>query len=93
MPRASNGVQGFHGALARYSYKYALETLETNTSLNEGGNFSYKRKSAMLNKMINQQAKYWNTLSERIQRRVLGHNPQTKISYLFSIAMNPHYPF
>ena len=47
----------------------------------------------MLNEETNQQAKkkkMYNTMNERLQRLVLRNNPQNKISYLPSIAMNLH---
>ena len=50
-----------------------------------------KRKSVIPSKEMDQQAKeVENTMDERLGRKVLRYNPQTKIHALCNIAMNLH---
>ena len=70
--------------------KYNINRLENpDTSLNKGRNFSKTEKSAMLKKKKSQRAKKEKfTMNEKLLRQMLRYNPQSKVSYLCSIAKN-----
>ena len=70
--------------------KYNINILENpDTSLNKGRNFSKTEKSAMLKKKKSQRAKKEKfTMNEKLLRQMLRYNPQSKVSYLCSIAKN-----
>ena len=70
--------------------KYNINILENpDTSLNKGRNFNKTEKSAMLKKKKSQRAKKEKfTMNEKLLRQMLRYNPQSKVSYLCSIAKN-----
>ena len=69
--------------------KHASQHLETDAALDEGRNFSKKRKSVMWDEEMNQQAKNAHVssiMNEKLWGQVCRYNPQNEIRYLHSIA-------